>query len=96
MCCKPRPSLVLYEYKTWSLFSKGEHRVRMSEGRELRRMFRSKSVNVTAVWRILHYEDFHTFYSLLNIVRTIKSRRMQWAGHVESIEEIRNAYLILI
>ena len=35
-------------------------------------------------------------YSLLNIVRVIKSRRMRWAGHVAHIGEERGAYSVLV
>jgi hypothetical protein len=37
---------------------------------------------VTGGWRKLHNEELHNFYSFLNIIRMIKSRRMTWAGHV--------------
>jgi hypothetical protein len=30
----------------------------------------------------LHNEDLNDLYSLPNIVRVVKSRRMRWAGHV--------------
>jgi hypothetical protein len=40
----------------------------------------------------LHNEDLHNLYSSPNIIRTIKSKRMRWAGHVARIMEKRNAY----
>jgi hypothetical protein len=33
-------------------------------------------------WRKLHNDEIHSLYSSPSIVRTIKSRRMRWAGHV--------------
>jgi hypothetical protein len=33
-------------------------------------------------WRKLHNDELHSLYSLPNIVRMIKSRRVRWAGHV--------------
>jgi hypothetical protein len=33
-------------------------------------------------WRKFHNDELHTLYSLPNIVRVIKSRKMGWAGHV--------------
>jgi hypothetical protein len=33
-------------------------------------------------WRKLHNDDLHSLYSLPNIVRVIKSRRLRWEGHV--------------
>ena len=37
---------------------------------------------VTGEWRILHNEELSDLYSLRNVVRVVKSRRMRWAGHV--------------
>jgi hypothetical protein len=37
---------------------------------------------VTGEWRKLHNEELNDLYSLRNIVRVVKSRRMSWAGHV--------------
>jgi hypothetical protein len=37
---------------------------------------------VTGGWRKLHNEELHNLYSSPNIIRTIKSRRMIWAGNV--------------
>lgn len=33
-------------------------------------------------WRRLHNEELHNFYSLPNIIRRMKSRRVGWAEHV--------------
>jgi len=38
----------------------------------------------------------HNLYASLNIIRAIKSRRMKWVGHIALMEEIRNAYKILV
>ena len=46
-------------------------------------IFKSKRDEVTEEWRKLHNEELNDLYSLPNIVRVIKSRRMRWAGHVE-------------
>ena len=35
-------------------------------------------------------------YSLPNIIRNLKSRRLRWAGHVARMEQFRNAYRILV
>jgi len=52
------------------------------ENRVLRRVFRPKRDEVTREWRKLHNEELRYLYSLPNIVRVVKSRRMRWAGHV--------------
>jgi hypothetical protein len=50
--------------------------------RVLRRIFGPKRDEVMGGWRKLHNEELRDFYSLPNIIRIIKSRRMRWAGHV--------------
>jgi hypothetical protein len=42
-------------------------------------------------WRKLHIEELHSIYSLQDIIRTIKSRRMRLMGHVARMEATRNA-----
>jgi hypothetical protein len=41
-----------------------------------------KRDEVTGSWTKLHNEELHKLYSLLVIVRMIKSRRIKWARHV--------------
>jgi hypothetical protein len=41
---------------------------------------------VTGELRKLHNEELSDLYSLPNIVRVVKSRRMRWAGHVARID----------
>jgi hypothetical protein len=47
-------------------------------------------------WRKLQNEELHNSYSLPSIIRTIKSRRMRWAGHVARKGDKKNAYGILV
>jgi hypothetical protein len=51
------------------------------ENRVLRRLFGPKR-DVTGEWGKLHNEELHDLYSSPSIIRTIKTRRMRWAGHV--------------
>jgi hypothetical protein len=55
----------------------------MFENRVLRRVFGPKRDEVKGEWRKLHNEEFRNLYSLPNIWRGLKSRRMRWSGHVE-------------
>ena len=50
-------------------------------------MFGPKRDEVTGEWRKLHKEELRDLYSLPNIVRVVKSRRMRWAGHVSRMGE---------
>jgi hypothetical protein len=74
--------VVLYGCETWFLTVREEHRLRVFENRVLRRIFGPKRDGVTAGWRKLHNEELHNLYSSPSIIRTMKPRRMKWAGHV--------------
>ena len=54
-----------------------ERRLRVFENRALRRVFGPKRDGVTGEWRKLHNEELIDLYSLPNIVRVVKSRRMR-------------------
>ena len=51
---------------------------------------------VTGEWRKLHNEELSDLYSLPNIVRVVKSRRMRWAGHVGRMGEGRGVHRVLV
>jgi hypothetical protein len=51
---------------------------------------------VTGGWRKLHNEELHNLCSSPSIIRTIKSRRMGWAGHAARMGGKRNAYRIMM
>ena len=68
----------------------------MFENRVLRRVFGSKRDEVTGEWRKLHKEELKDLYSLPNIVRVVKPRRMRWAGHVARMGEGRGVHRFLV
>jgi hypothetical protein len=86
---------LLYGCETWSLTLREEHRLRVFENRVLR-IFGPKWDEVTGEWRKLHNEELRDFYSSPSIIRTIKSRRMRWAGHVARMGVKRHAYRLLV
>jgi hypothetical protein len=51
---------------------------------------------VTGKWRKLHNEELNDLYSLSNIVRVVKSRRMRRAGHVARMGEDRGVHRVLV
>jgi len=71
-------------------------RLRVFENRVLRRVLGSKRDEVTVEWRKLHNEELMDLYSLPNIVRAVKSRRMRWVGHVARMGEGRGVYRVLV
>jgi hypothetical protein len=73
-----------------------ERRLRLFENTVLRRVFGPKRDEVTGEWRKLHNEEFNDMYSLPNIGRVVKSRRMRWAGNVARMEEGRVVHRVLV
>jgi len=57
------------------------------ENRVLRRVFGPKKDKVTGEWRKLHNE-LRDLYSLPNIVRVVKSRRMRWVGRGRGVYRV--------
>ena len=64
--------------------------------RALRTVFGPKRDEVTGEWRKLLNEDLSDLYSLPNIVRVVKSRRMRWVGHVARMGEGRGVHRVLV
>jgi hypothetical protein len=87
---------VLYGCETWSLILREERRLRVFENRVLRRVFGPERDEVTEEWRKLHNGELNYLYSLPNIVRVVKSRRMKWAGHVARMGEERGVHRVLV
>ena len=81
--------VVLYGCETWSPTFREERRLRVFENRILRIIFGPKTDEVTGEWRKLHNDEIIDLYCSPNIVRGIKSRRMQWAEHVARMGERR-------
>jgi hypothetical protein len=50
----------------------------------------------TGKWIKLHNEELNDLYSLPNIVRVMKSRRMRWAAHVARMGEERGVHMVLV
>ena len=88
--------VVLYGCEAWSLTLREERRLRVFENRVLRRVFGPKRDEVTGEWRKLHNEELSDLYSLPNIVRVVKSRRMRWAGLVARMGQGRGVHRVLV
>jgi hypothetical protein len=88
--------VVLYGCETWFMTVREEHRLRVFENRDLRRIFGPKWDEVTGERRKLHNEELHNLYSSPEIIRQVKTRRMRWAGHVARMGEERNLYKVLV
>jgi len=66
------------------------------KNRALRRVFGPKRDEVTGELRKVHNEELSDLYSLPNIVRVVKSRRMRWAGHVARMGQGRGVHRVLL
>jgi hypothetical protein len=64
-----------------------EHRLRV-----LRIIFGPKKEEATGDWRRLHNVELHNVYASPNVVRM----RLRQVGHLARMEEMRNAYNILV
>jgi hypothetical protein len=62
----------------------------------LRRVFGPKKDEVKKKKKKLHNEELSDLYSLLNIVRVVKYRRMRWTGHVAHMGERRGVHRVLV
>jgi hypothetical protein len=55
-----------------------------------------KSHQVTGGWRRPRNEGLHNLYTLLNIIRVIKSRMKGWEGYLSCMGEMTSAYIVFI
>jgi len=78
----------------WTL--REERRLRMFEIGVVRRVFGPKRDEVRGERIKLHNEELSDLYSLPNILRVVKSRRMRWAGDVARIGEGRGVHRVLV
>jgi hypothetical protein len=58
----------------------------------LKEIFGPKEAEVSGQFGMLCNEELHDVYTSPSIVQIVKSRRLQWVGHVAKMEETRNAY----
>ena len=73
-----------------------ECRLRVFENRVLRRVFGPKTAEVPREWRKVHNEELNDLNYLPSIVRVVKSKRIEWAGHVARMVEDRTLHRVLV
>jgi hypothetical protein len=57
------------------------------------RIFGPQMDEVIGTRRKLHNEELRNLYSLPSIIRILKSRRMQWAGHIACMGGRRSMHI---
>jgi hypothetical protein len=70
--------------------------LRVLENRMPRRKSGPKREEVTGRYRKLYNERFRNLYSSTNIIGEIKLGRVEWAGNLVYVGEMKNPYKILI
>jgi hypothetical protein len=88
--------VALYGCEAWSLTLREERRLKVFENRVLRGVFGPKRDEVKGEWRKLHNDELNYMYSLPNIVRVVKSRRIRGAGHMARMGEGRVVHRVLV
>ena len=73
-----------------------EHRFRVFENKVLRKIFGAKKDAITEEWRKLHNAELYALYFSPNVIRSLNSRRLRWAGHVARMEQSINEYRVLV
>jgi len=59
-------------------------------------VYEKSNLNFNWYHKFHHNEELRDLYSLLNIVRVVKSRRMRWVGHVARMGEVRGVHGVLV
>ena len=73
-----------------------EHKLKVFENRELRKIFGPKKDEVGEEWRKMHNELINDLYSSPNNIRVIKSKTVRWAGHVARMEKKKVANMVFV
>ena len=64
----------------------------MFENEVIKKIFWAMREGITGELRKIHNTELHALYSSFNIIRNLKSRQLKWVGHMEHMEQSRNAY----
>ena len=88
--------VLLYGCETWSLTLREERSLRLFENRVLRRVFGPRRDEVTGNGENYIMRSLGDLYSLPNIVRVVKSRRLRWSGHMACMGEGRGVHRVLV
>jgi len=62
----------------------------------LRMIFGLKREDITGEWRRSHIDKLQDLFSSPTSTRVIKSRKMEWAGHVVRMECLRVAHRVFV
>jgi hypothetical protein len=83
--------VLLFCCETWSLTLRKEQRLRFSENRMLRNMFRSERDEVNRERKRLYNKEICNLHSSPYIIWVTKSRRMRRVGYIAHMGDRRGA-----
>lgn len=81
--------VVMYGCEAWTLTAANEERLRVFERRILRKIYGPIFDASTGRYRIRTNKELKDLYGDSDIVREVKSKRLQWAGHVRRLPDSR-------
>uniref|UniRef100_A0A8D8WVA9 Craniofacial development protein 2 n=1 Tax=Cacopsylla melanoneura TaxID=428564 RepID=A0A8D8WVA9_9HEMI len=79
--------IVTYAGETWTLTEADKERLRRFERKVVRKIY--GGVKVENEWRIRYNSEINDILQNEDIVRFIKSRRIQWFGHIQRMDDSR-------
>ena len=85
------PLFYIIWMQNWTLTLREEKRLQVFGNKFLRKIFGPKRDDQTGEWIRLHNGELHDLYGKPDIIRTVKSRRLRWAGHVTRMGNGRRA-----
>jgi hypothetical protein len=80
-------TVLTYGSETWALSKNSENALNAFERKILRRIF--GPVQDNGQWRIRYNKELFELYGEPDLVTCIKLKRLQWAGHVQRMEDTR-------
>jgi hypothetical protein len=80
-------TVLIYGSETWTLFKNSENVLSTFERKILRRIY--GPVQDNGQWRIRYSKELYELYCEPDLVTCIKLKRLQWAGHVQRMEDTR-------
>lgn len=81
--------VVMYGCETWSIRRQDYCKLLVFERKVLRKIFGPVQDATTGEWRIRHNEELNSIYRHPTIVGLVRSKRLEWAGHVSRMRENR-------
>lgn len=86
--------VVMYGSETWTMTVANEERLRIWERKVLRKIYGPTRDDETGTWRRKSNKELEELFGVTNIIKEIKSRRLQWAGHVRRLPDDRLSKLV--